>query len=548
MPSSGFTPEDLSTDSSSSESTEVTQTSDVGTNLTSVASSDLATDPKDTSKDPEINVASTQATIEKAPTDETGDTAPIVDDDKAEKTTETTAEKVAAEGHVKEEEENPFDVYWALRSDLSDRRYDPDSVNLDKSRKKAPLRLLQYQQYIGLMEDRVRYLERELKDLKKQSGGVQRDETSDDEDDAKTKTESKEPIIRCECLPLLYNEFQKGKIARTCVISTLTEGEELRLRKSGAGMTRPPSEDSSEESRRLSRIIINSNHILKFLEKHLPRDTAPTSSACIILRPFKPICKLENQIRSHLQDLKAEIERRAKEVEIVSAGLDKIALDEEAEDKLSNQSLEDLKTSCDHFELLVTLMDGQLKVELEMNRACHSLEAGSLHQVSFNDLWHLFAPSRVVYADHPNRQAYLVSNVRGGRRLYNATAEQRPSWEEEEKKSKVVLFNNETHSTFYMDCIHIDYDGSKLDFVTHVLEIPYFKGVREIASLPVVPIDLVSQKGDLPFRESLKQRGEKFVRLTREAYAHRDYTGITLPDTDNVTLKSRSRERVSHSY
>lgn len=570
--------DDTSSKSSSHESSETTQQSDSGTGLTSVPSLDPAANPAKSSKnegtDEVLGSVKGEEDEEKKPSD----TANSLSNDK-----EGEKDQPAVIRPHLEEVEDTYDMRYLVKDEIDDRYYNLDTTaNLIAARKKAPVRILQYQHYIGMMEDRVRYLEKELEELKigqtsrlaldnpTISGEHAAGETSDlpkfPEDtkiDDIPSLASKEPGVKCECKPLTFDEFQRGKPVTSHIITTLADDQEPHHLKTAPNGKILPISKHSQSSGRLSRVCIRSKPILDFFEKHLPKDTAPTMSKCIIMRPFKPICMLEEKIRSHLLSLNAEIERRPED-EVVqdaapkpaetdpfspisAAGLDSLKTNEDADINLQEESLEELTSARDHFQTLVQLMDGKLKPDLDQHKSYRQPDTKCPEQIYFEDLWHLFTPGRIAYADHPNGQAYLILNIRGGRRLYDRPYADRPAYDYGREKPIPTAFKPETYSNFCMDCVFIDYDGTDLDFVPHVLEVPYFKGERDINSLPVVPIEVASKKDETSCRDYLRERGKKFVELTRDVYAHRDYTGVTLPNTDNPTSRANSREQVSVS-
>lgn len=579
MSSSSLIPDTSSEGSSKSDISETTQSAVSGSVISPATSLESASElkPKSTNYEEHGDSALTDTNEEQV--------TAIVDDKPATNVAEDSSRKKLVAKHDSDDEDADT-LYWDVKSAMFDRRYDEaiDSEKLSKARKQAPTRVLQYQQYIGSMEDRIKYLEAELVDVRQlvDSSTKRHYDTDDSEDeeghddgehadagDADQKTASTEPKEagpKCECRALSYKDYARGKHVKSYVVSTLSEVEEPYNRTTVSGQTKDIVVDQGGLSNRISRLCISSTPIIEFLDQHLPKGAAPSSHTCIILRPFKPLCQLETKIREHLARLETELERREKEKsekdplskvgEEVPDLIDfntyaeSVQNGDELEQSIFDRSLGSVTTARNHFRTLIELMDSDLKEVLESHKLYRRLDAGMPSQIRFEDLWHLFVPGQVVYAEQPNCQAFIILNVRGGRRLHRRMTEQVPIAEDPEKRTTVRI-ENKSHSNFYMDCVHIDFDGTDLGFLGQVLEIPYYKGERDIASLPVVPVDLADKKGGTSCREYLQNRGRKFLMLTREGteigYAHRDYTGTSLQDIDPDTQKFTSREQVSQT-
>ena len=346
--------------------------------------------------------------------------------------------------------EDMISILSSLKLDITDRYYNalsaipepPISTEArEAARAQGPLRTLQYMQYIGQLEDRMRSLENDLTEFRSWRLTQGNADTTTATDAAAIDAESSLPgAVPPEIPPFDSNrgpnapiiehkslsckQFLQGEDLVKYVICTLPEEEEIYHHRSSV---KDQSLDSdSHKSRMVSRMCIRSSFIIDFLAKCLP-DAPPETKTCIFIKPFKPFCQLENEIREYATLLKARL------VQLTTIDQPDVTTQPEISTESPSKSNEsskpakhlaemvdalsdfDISNASAHFDLLVKVMDNDLKHQLQRHKLCRDYDPEKPPQISFSDLWHIFKPGQLVYQQKPNRQAYTVVAVQGGR-------------------------------------------------------------------------------------------------------------------------------------
>lgn len=138
--------------------------------------------------------------------------------------------------------------------------------------------------------------------------------------------------------------------------------------------------------------------------------------------------------------------------------------------------LECLDTRIAHLRCLIEFMDCDLKHVFELRK---SIQDGTLENIAFADLWHLFNPGDLIVTYHhthnfiSHHQAYRVFHTTGGR--------PRLSKSDLFEKKRVV-------SPFNINCFYIGYDSKTIGRIHETLRIQEYHGVRSVKKL-LVEID-----------------------------------------------------------
>jgi hypothetical protein len=170
------------------------------------------------------------------------------------------------------------------------------------------------------------------------------------------------------------------------------------------------------------------------------------------------------------------------------------------------------------WKALLSLFDRDLQPILKTRSA---IRDGTLQDVHFDDLCYLFLPRQMVMVTGENRQLLQVFSATGGRRLL------------EKDEEAGFVQPGLRYSTFFVNCYHYDFDGSRLGVVQRTFEIKRYTGLEKLKSLPLFPglfRPVESQLG-----KELLERGKKFVSLCsfRKGVGqcvHRKYRGLSFDD------------------
>ncbi|KAK8068932.1 hypothetical protein PG994_005548 [Apiospora phragmitis] len=148
------------------------------------------------------------------------------------------------------------------------------------------------------------------------------------------------------------------------------------------------------------------------------------------------------------------------------------------------------------LRLLLDWIDQSLEDEW---RAYRRVMKGDSKHITYEHLWTVFKPGKVVYAQVLGQpRAYKVING-----SYNDNSEQ-PS----------MILSGE----------YVDYDGERFGLREARLQIPKFDGTCRLQELDVMPLDLHSEKDQI--LQALLARGHRFEELTGQKHVH--YNGIAV--------------------
>ncbi|GLA40584.1 hypothetical protein AnigIFM63309_008418 [Aspergillus niger] len=295
------------------------------------------------------------------------------------------------------------------------------------------------------------------------------------------------------------------------------------------------------------RIRINSRHIIATLQKLDLKSFEDEQEPLIMVRPFKALVYLEEQIHQIHQALKEKHQIQSDGCQEPStpqvdghdgrkdarvSGQQENGADQEGEPSEEREEesspmakvLEDPFTSSpvalEQWQVLVEFLNTDLRMKVEW------LRSDKCQKVAFSDIWYLFKPGDEV-VDQGERQAYRVIGVTSPSHQFISPYRTYGAGSNNSETSPVILF-----------CVHIDFDGKTLGPVLRRFAIPRFDGEKAVTSLRVYPMRFAearleegSSQGS--FREKLIARGRQFMDVI-SFQKHMHYSGLTLDSREQV--------------
>lgn len=339
------------------------------------------------------------------------------------------------------------------------------------------------------------------------------------------------------------------------------EGSETKPSVPISDSQQPSDTGSSDAQRNLEvpvRLAINSNHIHTQLHKITSCYIGDANN--VMHPPWKLIVTYHEGIKKRLQ----ELEKRATEhYETFAKGDEQpepgqemtenefIQVEEKDEAHVQegdgsssaacevcdrsdhNERLECLSDTVSHFKCFADFIDNDLKHVFELRQG---LKDGTIREIAFEDLWHLFSPGDVLIRSGPSRerQAYKVFYTSGGRPTVRRplTFEKHPST-----------------SPFMINCYYIDFDRKWLGPVHQTITIPRYVGKRPITGLTmsysdtsvthqtssIFPIWFL-EESEIAISDLVK-RGRRHRELT--PFSHKRYCGpSSVEDPEHVSPAS----------
>ncbi|OTB06899.1 hypothetical protein M426DRAFT_72086 [Hypoxylon sp. CI-4A] len=173
---------------------------------------------------------------------------------------------------------------------------------------------------------------------------------------------------------------------------------------------------------------------------------------------------------------------------------------------------EDDEDSAAQLKLLLGWIKTHFEAEITAYEKCTS---GSLKAISFDHLWTLFPPDKILYAK--------ILGQHRGFRLHN-------SYYEEDDDSTVLSIRSN----------YVDFDGDKIGNRRASFTIPKYQGTRQLQELDILPLDLVEDGEEI--RAELVTRGRKFENYVGQHYEQ--YDGIGLKKTEQGYARINVKGRV----
>lgn len=229
------------------------------------------------------------------------------------------------------------------------------SEDLDSRIEHAPRMLKKVSAYLQLMEERMQFLERQIRSLE----GSERDQTAPSRRKARHKAKALATTVH-RVQGLHFDSMDKNN-----VIDVFYEP----LDSMNADWNKSELSQEHLEGRMPGRIRINSPVILKMLEAIASPHF--DSRRPVIQRPFKVLCIHQDRIREYLHELD----------------------DEDPDDRA-------------HFQCLIEVLDSDLSI-------LQSIRKGEIEEISFHDLWHLFQPGDIIFnnASNNDKEAHMVMSA-----------------------------------------------------------------------------------------------------------------------------------------
>jgi hypothetical protein len=184
--------------------------------------------------------------------------------------------------------------------------------------------------------------------------------------------------------------------------------------------------------------------------------------------------------------------------------------DEEKKDEKEDTT--NTQTTFDHLHCLLEFFDKHIvaKQRYLTEPSC---------KVYFTDLWHLFKPgTHVIESGNKHLQCYRVIHVRTPKHK----AKEAYNW-------SAFRGKGQTETPMKMYCVSVDFDGKSLGPVGKTVVIAPYEGAKDVAALPVYPLNLSKDPG---LRETLINRGKKFCWVAGVKHMH--FSGLTLEKRDEV--------------
>lgn len=479
-----------------------------------------------------------------------------------------------------------------LKHKLGDEvRYSRSTEPLAERKTKSTKRNLQAASYLVLVEDRLKELEDKFQQLEARPQGadsgnesVYASNASAEQGAAAQAPWIAKPAMRTwkDFITPNQEEAKKG----THVLEVLNEPPHPldNLQKNAKALRRIASNQSG--SARIERIRINSKHICSVFESIMGRDFAP-QPGFVHRWPFKAFLAYEKDLRNHFNELKErlantpEIDRNShnEDVSVPGQPLNNIsdmtrstafhhgsmdaAFAPTYQSDAAHRSADDPEVQrevLEHLGCLIDFFDAEFKEDLITHQRFRARDL-SRHEarITFDKLWHLFAPGDIIY-EPKMRRALQVLAVKGGRvslkqrvrdpfkdpMAYPGAYPGHPPAVESTVAPAgglLPLIDDESISPFVITCFYLNFNGEQIGPIHCEKEITPFDGTRDIFNLPFFPIEYAdfhdhqyaeNENDDAPKPEKavkvlLQERGERFAKLvSSKEVAHMEYSGCVV--------------------
>lgn len=446
--------------------------------------------------------------------------------------------------------------------------------SLEHRAKEAAKKVVDYSEYIQLVEMRLATLEAQMK-----AGDPQKKKIQDSPDNKrvpaipelqrvnwagfKNKIKDTKEVYAVEALVGDVKYYYQRNKQQKQDIRQITDTANEASRTPGQQSIRAL-KDSRDQA---SRIRINSKPVLMILEEILDLELDNT----VHLYPFKILAQHNDAIRAELAALEARWASAEDEMDsskrkgsqpttngeesgpglspanqsqadvyaVISTTESPSKIEEEHEHKKLKEDSkqpaepEDLTDSIEAMKdlrCLVRFMDEDL-ADFDRYR-----KPNPPRRVSFKDLWHLFKPGDEVFAPvqavygtdegqrdpkkspprrlHHQRyqEAFRIISTWGGRSNLSSDSDE------------TALIPKQKINPFTLYCYYLDFNGKRFIPTTHHFDISPYEGEKDITSLELYPFAYLEDANKK--RTALKERGELFREFV--TFKHRMYKGPTL--------------------
>jgi hypothetical protein len=302
--------------------------------------------------------------------------------------------------------------------------------------------------------------------------------------------------------------------------------------------------DNDMANLEIDRVAIVSETLLTEIGRISSTTLLP--SANVFVQPFKVLvpfrdqfaeCQEENQvILDKLLAEKVETESSKPEVTpealIEGTKVKKVEDDKKKDDKKEGEKdnkeekwssekqtqLKKAEKIVNGMKCILYFLDKNLHNAIEVRR---QIKEGTLKEIAFEHIWHLFSPGDLVVSRKLKDQAYRVLHVGGGRKARDETDEH----------GKAILNSRQGGiSDFFLDCFYIDFNGINYGAAPMKITISPYEGLRQITALEILPICFLPEAEKTGLETLLLERGKKFVKLAR--VSHVKYRGLSLKENN----------------
>lgn len=203
-----------------------------------------------------------------------------------------------------------------------------------------------------------------------------------------------------------------------------------------------------------------------------------------------------------------------------------------------------------HLGLLVEFVNKELAEIIDVRS---KVDDGTLKEIQFEDLWHLFKPGDMVLsARGPNQQILKVCAVTGGQvQIRNYTADETRQMGYSRSQPPLLPMNNSTRRShdilreeasgvgiwtpLTIDCYAMGFDGTDIGPLDSFVRIMHYSGRVAITDLDAYPLRFHPNSNEL--LEQMEKRGRKVL----DSYGHKRYHGpITNQEGDETYEEIRT--------
>ncbi|RMY70995.1 hypothetical protein D0863_05427 [Hortaea werneckii] len=387
--------------------------------------------------------------------------------------------------------------------------------------------------------------------------------SDDDEESPQRQTEQKREIVLKKIPTGKYRQIKNwpaGSLGDAPVLLYTTDGSEFGIRRvenenyfradlkssQDRGDTSVPASNTPEEIP--FRLVFNSADLMKILEKVTEDEI--TAANPVHVRPFKYLLKHEFKIRSTLERIEQALHKHPGNSPVNAVETPKglqVGVSTTETESTTVEGVPVTERSLKLLQCLMGFVDNEMRDILAVRK---QIAGGTLEDISFEYLLHLFKPGDLVLAEPhlpgEERRAYRVLYVTGGRSLFETSEERRQRLKkgkegiEAEKVPEIGGFELLTDdmvsqgsqgratkmTPLVIDCFYMDYDGKNYGPRPQRFIIPEFGGRKKIVDLDVYPARF--DPACEAIRGELLKRGREFVSCVNRP--HKEYHAYVLSD------------------
>jgi hypothetical protein len=283
-------------------------------------------------------------------------------------------------------------------------------IDLQQEKEKLKTRSRQAIVHLAYTEQRVKNLEAEVKRLRQDVHGLP--------DDFEVARPLDNPVYLHELRRAIIQDFRLNDESKI-IPHHLRPALEVLLDDRGplpiSGSKRDATNNNPNGHQSPERLRIRPKALGKHIGRICGQDTATSTTAygdtkeapssIVFLRPFKLFVTFETEIRASVQELEAQIEKKAAEKAADTAD-SKGKLQQEKHSKHKSVEYNDQDLLID-LKLLIEFLDVDLKKTFELRK---KIKDGVATTIEYRDLWHLFQLGEDVIHQSTRLTVYRVIN------------------------------------------------------------------------------------------------------------------------------------------